>query len=403
MKIIGHIDADCFYVSCERIRDPKLIGKPVGVLGNQGACVIARSYEMKPFGVKVGMPVWEAKKLCPDGIYIKRDFQWYGVLSMTIQEILQDYSDTVEYYSIDESFVDFGEYLEDWEATAMSIQKSFLRKTGLSVSVGISLSRTLAKTASDSNKPLGITVIDRGDLNLFLRSTDIGDVPGIGCQLKKRLDAVGVVSAWDFVNCPVELIKKLLHKPGEQLWYELQGKSIWGVQNVLPDRKVLSRGGSIWGHHKDRDYVWGFLVRNLERFAETLWRRGYLVDNLGISLRTSDGHAFCDSYKFNRNTDSYFDLLKILKGLFSSTFKKGFSYREVHVFSKNLNTVYGSQMNLFDNGAIKERRIVKIKNKVNERFGSFTLRSGATAFCPEVFRDRTSDYEICDLDGKVCF
>ena len=78
---VGHLDADCFYVSAERVRDPFLIGKPIGVLGNQGACVIARSYELKATGVTVGMPVWEAKKLCPDGLYAKRDFRWYEVLS----------------------------------------------------------------------------------------------------------------------------------------------------------------------------------------------------------------------------------------------------------------------------------------------------------------------------------
>src|SRR5215471_17105221 len=79
-SLIGHIDADAFYVNAERVRDPFLLGKQVAVLGNQGACVIAKSYEMKAAGVKTGEPVWEAKKKCPDGIYLKRDFRWYEVL-----------------------------------------------------------------------------------------------------------------------------------------------------------------------------------------------------------------------------------------------------------------------------------------------------------------------------------
>ena len=74
----GHLDADCFYVSAERVRNQFLQGKPVGVLGNQGACVIAKSYEMKAAGVKTGTPIWEAVKLCPDGLYIKRDFRWFS-------------------------------------------------------------------------------------------------------------------------------------------------------------------------------------------------------------------------------------------------------------------------------------------------------------------------------------
>src|SRR5206468_5246117 len=76
--LVGHLDADCFYVSAERVRYGELAGAPVGVLGNQGACVIAKSYEMKAAGVKTGVPIWDAVKLCPDGLYVKRDFRWLG-------------------------------------------------------------------------------------------------------------------------------------------------------------------------------------------------------------------------------------------------------------------------------------------------------------------------------------
>ena len=101
---VGHVDADCFYVSAERVRSGFLLDKPVGVLGNQGACVIAKSYEMKAAGVKTGMPVWDAKKLCPDGLYLKRDFRWYEVLSRMMLDVVREMSPRVEYYSIDEFF-----------------------------------------------------------------------------------------------------------------------------------------------------------------------------------------------------------------------------------------------------------------------------------------------------------
>src|SRR4051794_39033062 len=103
-RIIGHLDADCFYVSAERVRYDHLAGKPVGVIGNQGACVIAKSYEMKADGVKTGEPIWEAAKKCPEGIYVKRDFRWYEVLSRLMLDIVKEWSPKVEYYSIDEFF-----------------------------------------------------------------------------------------------------------------------------------------------------------------------------------------------------------------------------------------------------------------------------------------------------------
>src|SRR5215216_6457884 len=101
---VAHLDADCFYVSAERVRHSDLAHKPVGVLGNNGACVIAKSYEMKARGVKTGTPIWDAKKLCPDGVYVKRDFYWYEVLSRKMLAAVGACSPRVEYYSIDEFF-----------------------------------------------------------------------------------------------------------------------------------------------------------------------------------------------------------------------------------------------------------------------------------------------------------
>ncbi len=101
---VGHLDADCFYVSAERVRDEFLLKKPVGVLGNQGACVIAKSYEMKAAGVATGMPIWDALVKCPTGVYVKRDFRWYEILSRLMLGVVREWSPRVEYYSIDEFF-----------------------------------------------------------------------------------------------------------------------------------------------------------------------------------------------------------------------------------------------------------------------------------------------------------
>ena len=106
---IGHLDSDCFYVSAERVRFPCLRGIPVGVLGNQGACVIAKSYELKAAGVKTGVPIWDARKICPEAVFVKRDFRWYEVLSRKMLDVLADVSPLVEYYSIDEMFFDASE------------------------------------------------------------------------------------------------------------------------------------------------------------------------------------------------------------------------------------------------------------------------------------------------------
>src|SRR5262245_16884524 len=103
-SLVGFGDADSFYASAEVVRRPWLDGLPVGVLGNKGACVIARNYQMKHYGVKVGEPIWDAKRKCPEGVYVKRDFRWYETLSEKMLEEIRTFSRRVEYYSVDEFF-----------------------------------------------------------------------------------------------------------------------------------------------------------------------------------------------------------------------------------------------------------------------------------------------------------
>jgi hypothetical protein len=151
-KLVGHLDADCFYVSAERVRFPFLLGKPVGVLGNQGACVIAKSYEMKAAGVATGKPIWDTRQKCPEGVYLKRDFRWYEVLSRKMLAAMRDLSPAVEYYSIDEVFFSAqpapGQCLQ---ALAETLRNRLSGLVGVPVTVGIARSKALARLVSESS------------------------------------------------------------------------------------------------------------------------------------------------------------------------------------------------------------------------------------------------------------
>src|SRR4051812_7389346 len=152
---IAHLDADCFYVSAERVRHMDLVGKPVGVLGNNGACVIAKSYEMKASGVRTGEPIWDAAKKCPEGVYVKRDFRWYEVLSRELLDIIHSYSSSVEYYSIDEMFWRYEGSAAEAPKVALAIRDRIREKLGLPVTIGIARTKTLAKLFAESVKPFG--------------------------------------------------------------------------------------------------------------------------------------------------------------------------------------------------------------------------------------------------------
>jgi DNA polymerase V len=131
-SLVGFGDADSFYASAEGVRRPWLIGLPVGVFGNQGACVIARNYPMKCHGVKVGEPIWEAKTKCPHGVYVKRDFRWYETLSRRMLAEVNTFSPKVEYYSIDEFFWEgYRAKGQSYQQTSESIREHVMRSTGL--------------------------------------------------------------------------------------------------------------------------------------------------------------------------------------------------------------------------------------------------------------------------------
>lgn len=403
MKVIGHIDADSFYVSCERVRDKRLCNRPVAVLGNQGACVIARSYEMKPFGVTVGMPIWQAKKLCPEGIYIKRDFRWYGVLSKMMQDVLATYSDEIEYYSVDESFVNFGIYRGDLQQLGLEIQRKIMKEVQVPVSVGLAKTRKLAKLGSDCNKPLGVTVFTDENLYEYLAKIPVGEISGIGGRLVQRLYACNVKTVLDFAKLDRDFVKKLLHKPGEELWYEINGKSILGIRTEKPLPKSLSRGGSIWGHHEDKDYVWGFVLRNLERFMDAIWKANLFIADLTLILCFSDGGAVQSCKTLTSWTDSYEKILKNLREIFEENFVVGEKYCRVHIYSSKLRYVKGSQQSLFELESKQQKQIKELKSNLNKKFGMFAVRSASTAFANTVFKDTVSNFEICDIEGKFCF
>src|SRR3989304_1598383 len=203
-RLIGHLDADCFYVSCERVRRRCLRGQAVGVLSNQGACVIAKSYELKARGVTTGMPIWDALPLCPEAVFIKRDFEWYEVLSRRILEAAGSFSHAVEYYSIDEMFFDASSM--DFH-DAKALQDLILEQTGVPVSVGVSLSKTLAKLASSSGKPLGCVVaVDQADVQRLLHDRPVEKITGIAKRSARRLEAYGIRTCEDFARADPRLL-----------------------------------------------------------------------------------------------------------------------------------------------------------------------------------------------------
>jgi nucleotidyltransferase/DNA polymerase involved in DNA repair len=400
-KRIGHLDADCFYVSCERVRHRCLRGRAVGVLSNQGACVIAKSYEMKALGVTTGMPIWDALPICPEGIFIKRDFEWYEVLSRRILEVTGSFSPHVEYYSIDEMFFDAAEI--DFDAAKL-LQRTILDETGVPVSVGISLSKTLAKLASSSGKPFGcVAAVDRSDIDRLLRDRAVEKITGIARRSAKRLEPYGIRTCEDFVRADRRLIRRLLTKRGEDLWWELNGTPALRLNTMRPAHKNLSRGGSLGIATADPDRLTGWVARNSERLIEALDHHHVYCDQLTMALEFKDGGASARRVSLSSATADFHVIHPAALQLLSMCWRQGVVVSYMHLIAENLTLREFAQRSLFDESSPKQKAIAEVKRSINSRVGRFALRSGATLPLDDIYHDETSSYDICDIYGKTCF
>jgi nucleotidyltransferase/DNA polymerase involved in DNA repair len=424
---IGHLDADCFYVSCERVRHPFLRGQPVGVLSNQGACVIAKSYELKARGVPTGMPIWEALPICPEAIFVKRDFEWYEVLSRRMLEAVREFRPAVEYYSIDEMFFDArGMTFQD----AKDLQQAIYRRVGVPVSVGLSLSKILAKLASSSGKPFGCVVAaGPEEIQKLLRDRPVEKITGIARRSARRLAEYGIRTCEDFVRADRRLIRRLLTKRGEDLWWELNGTPVLPVQTARTAHKNLARGGSLGVATADPGRLTGWVARNAERLVEALDYHQVYCEVLAMSLQFKDGGAASAQFRLPRAAGDFPLIYETGLKLLGRCWKQDLSFPRssvgaqpevptpergkqdasatvvsyMHLIAGGLAPRAYAQRSLFDPPTPRQEALAEVKRQINGRLGRFALRSGATLPLADLYADEASSYDVCDIYGKTCF
>ena len=203
-KIILHIDLNAFFATAECIRDPSLIGKPVIVGGLTSRGVVSTcSYEARAYGVHSAMPIFKAKELCPDGIYLQGDYRYYEMLSRSFFSYIYNFSPIIEEASIDECFVDMTKplsHVSDPIPYLENLRDGLFKELGLKCSIGIGPTKFLAKMASDMKKPMGITIIRKKDIPNMLYPLKIGDFFGIGKKSVPRLNLIGIYTIGDLAS-----------------------------------------------------------------------------------------------------------------------------------------------------------------------------------------------------------
>lgn len=403
-KLVGFGDADAFYASAEAVRRPWMAGLPVGVLGNQGACVIARNYPMKKFGIKVGMPIWEAKELCPDGVYVKRDFKWYESLSRKMLGEVEKITTKAEYYSIDEFFWEGIPLCGSFQQTAETVRNEMKERVGVPMTVAYARTRTLAKLFADTAKPFGaVAVLDRDHEEHLLGKLPVTEIAGIAARRAARLEPFGIKTCLDLAKASGRLIKHVLTVVGHDLWQELNGIPVNPIRPQRTPHKMISRGGSLAGRVKDPFTLYGWLVRNVERLIEELHYHEVRTSELCVYLSCSNMDSGGSTVPLGVPTDSFETLLDAAKIGLRAAWKKGAYCTHLHLIASKLVRGTKWQQSLFDAPNQKLEAIAKVKHEINQRFGRFKLRSGATLYSNKFYDDPANNYDVCDIRGKFCF
>ncbi len=371
------MDADCFFASCELTRRPDLKGQPVCVLSSQDACVVAKTYDAKAIGIKTGMPVWDAKKLMPEAHFLSADFYYYGLISEKMFSIFRRYSSDIEAYSIDEGFIDMNGIRSMWRKSyreiADHIRATVYNEVGITVSVGISTTRILAKIASEMNKPNGTTIIAGRRISNFLKDVPVGNIPGIGRNRKQLMLKFNIHTAYDFINTPVERIDYMLGKTGVDLWHELNGTPVFPLELHPPMPKTIARTASLGAVTTNKALIERHLTYHTTRVVTELVRQQLTTSLVSVFIRLKSFEAVGHKVRITPTND-YSNIIRIILSMFKHLFKHGEQYRACGVVASAI-APDTQQGNLFTTSLQmnKQLTITKVMDDINTRFGSQVL------------------------------
>ena len=289
-RFIAHIDMDAFFASVEQLDHPEWRGRPLAVGDGPRSVVSAASYEIRAFGVRSAMPVAQAKKLCPHGLFVPVRMWRYKELSRLVMAVLQRFSPLVEQASVDEAYLDatgLERLFGPPEELAATIRAEVRRETQLSCSVGIAPVRFLAKIASDYNKPGGQTIIHQHQVRAFLDALPVGKVPGVGGRTLEVLTGLGVRTAGDVLKHPAAFWRGRLGERGQWLHELAQGHDDTPVTPFTPP-KSSSAENTFERDTRDPATLRRWLLLQAERVGADLRAQGVRGRTVTLKAKFAD-------------------------------------------------------------------------------------------------------------------
>ncbi|MBK8807346.1 MAG: Y-family DNA polymerase [Bacteroidales bacterium] len=383
--MIALVDGNNFYVSCEKVFNPALDGKPVVVLSNNDGCVISRSNEAKALGIKMGEPAFKRKEFMEQNnvTVFSSNYTLYGDLSNRMMKTLQNFSPNVEVYSIDEAFVSLEGITANTEDYAHKIKATIHKHIGIPVGVGVAETKTLSKIANKiAKKNNGVCVIDSETKKEWaLRNTLIADVWGVGRQYAKKLNSIGIITAYDFTKLDSAWIRKNMSVVGLRTKEELLGTPCIAMEMNLQPKKNIATTRAFGKKLSDVNIISEAVSTHAVRCAEKLRRQKSRAQYITIFIHT-DPFSQTEKYVYKSKTltlaiasNNNSDLVKYAIHGLKELFEPKLLYKKVGVIVSGISDEMQVQGSLFEGMNDKKRDTVSIiTDQLNFRFGKDVVK-----------------------------
>ena len=383
-------DGNNFFVSCERVFDSSLDGKPVIVLSNNDGCAIARSNEAKALGIKMGANYFEIEDLVKkhNVQVFSTNFVLYADMSIRMKGLLSRYCPEVEDYSIDEAFLNFTGFEKTFDLRKHCIEMAHAVKqgVGIPVSVGVAPTKTLAKVANKFAKKFpgykSVCIIDTDEKRVkALQKTEIGDVWGIGRRHTKRLLEMGIKTAYDFTQLNRSWVRKHMTVVGERTWCELNGEPCIKMEVVEPDKQSIMVSRSFGKMIEDYSIIKEATANYACMAAAKLRKQKSCAKSLLVFIDTNPFRNDLPQYSQHIiitmpvATNSSMEIVSYVSEGLEKIFRPGFKYKKAGVMLMdicNQNAVQGSIWDKVDRE--KHKRLMEVLDRTNDRYGRNTLK-----------------------------
>ncbi len=377
-RIILHLDMDAFFAAIEQRDNPEYRGKPVIVgsdpkKGKGRGVVSTCSYEARKFGIHSAMPISQAYRLCPHGIYVHTRGAQYARVSKQIMKILGSYSPDMQPLSIDEAFLDISNTYKFYKTprdTAIALKKQIYDETQLTASVGIAPSMFLAKIASDLEKPNGLVVVEEDKVMEFLSPLDISKLWGVGKKTLPHMQKMGIRTIGDLAQHSQQEIIKKFGKSGLHFWQLANGKDNRQIESYTA-AKSISKEITFEHDQDDENKLIQTLLFICTELCREMRRKQLWGKTVTMKIRLSDFSTFTRSRSFSMVISSTNELFDQIKDMFYS-FERTSKVRLLGVSLSHLEK-NEKQMDLFEKIKQSDKQIDSVLDKVREKFGEQSI------------------------------